>query len=110
MFEGQYLFDDAAVYGPWFARQGDRIKIVGELIKKNTANIDVSLYTKAPEDSGDGTLVTGGNLTLSTEGTVADKEYSVLKELVRYKFTATGTTAAHYALFRMCPASWFDSI
>jgi hypothetical protein len=109
MFDGQYLFHNVAVYGPWMRRQGDGIRAIGELIAQNTGDVDVTVLTKATDESGDGTAVSG-TLSLDTVGTVQSQEFTGLKDLVRYKFTATGTTAAHYALFRMLEPIWFDSV
>jgi hypothetical protein len=106
MFEAQYLFRDNPVYGPWMERRGDNVRITADVAAPNASTLSVSLFQKNTEDAGDGTLVSGGSISATTVGR-ATKEYTGLKEIVRYKFEVTGGPAV---LFRMLGPLWFDEV
>lgn len=118
MFQGQYLFNGDTVYSPWIPRGGDNLTYSADLIAQNTSELKVEVYTKNPEDIGDGDLITAteGSMTSSGLGpfseTIASTKTATegIEELVRFKFTPTTSTAGHYVLFRMLDPVWFDSV
>lgn len=78
----------------------------------------MQVYSKNSEDIGDGDDADSGvTITATTPGRYT-KEWDSAKatnpskiyELVRYKFTGKSSTATDYVLFRMLPATWFDSV
>ena len=113
MFEAQVLDTGDTVFSPWFPRQGDSAIFTLDVVDIDggaAANqITVQVFTKNSEDAGSGSQ-TGSDITRDgTEGAgQAGAEYGSLKELVRYKFSVTGTGTR--VLFRMLPPSWFDSV
>ncbi len=110
MFQAQYLFSGASVFSPWMPRQGDDLRVTAELVDKATANLEVRVFHKNREDTTNGTDADASTtITLSSVGR-ADAEWTGLEELVRYKFTSTGTTASHYVLFRILSPVWFDAV
>jgi hypothetical protein len=76
------------------------------------ATIDVEVFTKNTEDTGDGSVVspsTGSLASLTGVGqTSATWGPSTLKELVRYRYTVKSTS--EWLVFRMLPPVWFDSV
>ncbi len=116
MFESQLLFgaggDGAEVFSPWFPRQGDNAICTLEVVRISGASIQVELFTKNSEDTGDGALVTPasgtGDITRTTVGRESNEWEGGLEELVRYKFTVADATTK-WVLFRMLPPVWFDS-
>jgi hypothetical protein len=112
------LHTGSTVYSDWFPRCGDYLIATLELIRANSAKIDVAVLTKNYEDTGPGTIVSAGiTIVLSSPGR-AYNEWSPstgigLKELVRYRFTCTvqsGFGATSSALFRMLSPVWFDAV
>lgn len=118
MFEAQILMKGCTVYSPWFPRQADSVRITAELIARSGATLKVELFTKNKEDVGDGTNADSAgsptNITLSSAGRATTEWLSRstigLKEIVRFKFTVTGTYDYDWALFRMLAPVWFDSV
>lgn len=111
MFEAQYLFGGNEVYSPWMSRGGDNMTITADLISKDTSNLEVALYEKNSEDTGDGTAHSGGTLmvTDASGGTPSSKTYTGVKELVRYRIEATGS-GTNRVLYRMLTPVWFDAV
>lgn len=118
MFEAQILFKGTTIYSPWFPRQADNARMTAEVVAVSGATLKVELFTKNKEDAGDGTNAdsagTPTNITLSAAGRTTTEWLSRstigLKELVRFKFTVTGTNNYDWVLFRMLPAIWFNSV
>ena len=109
MFQGQLLIrgsSDTKVYSPWMPRGGDYLRATAEYIAGN-GDLTVSVYTKNKEETGDGTAVTGSISLTSAGRTTA--EFTGLEELVRYEFTAGGSTSQWF-LFRMLGPVWFDAV
>ena len=115
MFEAQYLMTKASagltIYSPWFPRQADNVRFNIDLDDVNGATLDIVLFHKNREDTGDGSTTGTSISALNTLGrTVA--EFKGLKEMVRYKFVvkADSNGTLGWILFRMLPPIWFDSV
>ncbi len=112
------LMKGCTVYSPWFPRQADSARFSLEVVARSGATVTVSVFTKLAEEGGDGvnsdsdgspTSIVGSAVGRTTTewlsaGTIA------LLDLVRYKFTVTGTNNYDWVLFRMLPPAWFDSV
>ena len=115
MFEAQLIHATASrgteIYSPWIPRGGDNLLATVDVVKVVGGGVSVEVATKNVEDSGDGTLVSG-----SLSGATAGRHTkgwgpSVLKELIRFKYTVTlEETAPEWVLFRMVPLLWFDTV
>jgi hypothetical protein len=85
---------DTVVYTPWFARQGDDITSVFEVIAitpNNQAKLEVELFHKNTNETGQGSSAgTGSSLTAVD---VASFHNDTLKMLLRYKVTLTHGTS-----------------
>lgn len=110
MFEGQYLFRGNTFFSPWMPRRGDNILITCDLLAQaGTVTLDVEVHEKNTEDPGDGAVI-GTALNVSATGR-ASKEFTGVMELVRYRFSCAGGSAAtEYVVFRMLSAVWFDDV
>ena len=113
MFDAQLLFNGSTVFGPWFPREQNNVRVTLDVIVAGGAQIKVELVSKKSEDSGFGTL-SGTNITTSSAGRTTTEWLNngcpnALFDLVRYKFTVTGT-AGQWILFRMLPMVWFDKV
>ena len=81
-------------------------------------SIKVEVFTKNQEDVGDGSNADSGgsptNITASAVGRTTTEWYSTgtvgLKEMVRYRFTITGTDVSDWVLFRMLSPIWFNAV
>ena len=116
MFEAQYLFTRSSdpglvIFSPWMARRGDRMRFTIDLDDVDDATIDVILFHKNTEDTGDGTTTGFAITALNTLGRT-DAEANGLKELVRYKYVVKMDEGADLGrvLFRMLAPVWFDSV
>lgn len=123
MFESQLLIrgtdESHSVYSPWFPRGGNNLRATLEVVNVSGATLKVEVFTKESDETGDGDNAqastsisesTAGRSTkewtsLSTAGTV-----STIEDMVRYKFTISGSNAADWVLFRMLPPVWFDTV
>jgi len=119
MFDGQLLIQGSTVYSPWFKRGGDSVRITVDVLEISGATLKVELFTKKADDAGDGSNAdsqgTPTNITRTTvgRGTTTEWDQSVtatisLYDLVRYKFTVTGSST-DWVLFRMLEPQWYDS-
>ncbi len=111
MFEAQRIFSSEKLFSPWMSRGGDNVIFTADVIYQsdNKPDLSVQLYEKNTEDPGDGTAITG---SISGDATGRFfKELKGVKELVRYRFTLTSTTAeVDHVLFRMLSPVWFDDV
>jgi hypothetical protein len=93
MLIGQTVFAPATgttYYGPWFARQGDALTAVLEVIDgMGTFSLKIEVQTKNNEDADSSAATLSGSKTVSSV-TTDQLSVSRAKELVRYKFTASG--------------------
>ena len=89
------------VYSPWFARQGDGITSVFEVIAINPdddAKLEVQLFHKNTDETGEGSGIGAGTSLTSVD--VATLKDSALKQLLRYQVTLTdGPNASVDQLF-----------
>lgn len=88
--------------------------ITPEVVAINGATLTIDLFTKNTEDAGDGTnadagtsISVGGTGRITVEWTSGT---AILEELVRYRFTVTGSNVSDWVLFRILPPVWFDSV
>ena len=123
MFDAQLLFvggdpiTGIKVFSPWMPRRGDHMRATLEVAQIFGATIKVDVFTKNSEDTGDGTdadSVFATNIVSAAIGRTTQEWFSAgtvgLKEMIRYRYTVTGTTTAHWVLFRMLPLVWFDAV
>jgi len=113
MFEAQYLFSGGTVLGPWMSRQADNMIMHLDLVKSSsTASTDlkVEIITKNSETAGDPTTPLTDKIDTSFEAVTSKEIKGEVLELLRYKFTASGTADDDYVLFRMLPITWFDTV
>lgn len=124
MFDSQLLFCGSVpatgikVYSPWFPKSADHLRASLEVTQIFGATIKVELFTKNSEDAGDGTNADSAgvptNITANAVGRTTQEWYSSgtvgLLEMVRYRFTVTGTLTSHWVLFRMLPPVWFNAV
>lgn len=108
MFEAQYLFASDAVYSPWMARQGTTCRLTLDLIKLTGSGFIVQLYQKDQDDTGEGTAFPSVEIDTGSLG-LTTTEFSPVKEMIRYRFSTTGT-GSQVAMFRMLSIAWFDSV
>lgn len=121
MIDGTLIFQGTTVYSPWFPRGGDFVVVTAELVAKSgsTPSLKIELYHKDSSDTGDGDNVdsagTPKNITLTTVGRTstdwaASGTISGFKELVRYKFTMSGSGGNDWSLYRLLPPQWYDTV
>lgn len=114
MFEAQLLIQAASAYSvfsPWFPRQSDHAVFTIETVNRNGGGVNVEIFTKNSETAGNGSNA-GGTTFSSPTGAGERNESGAdddLLEMVRYKFTVTGS-AGDWILFRMLPPVWFDAV
>ena len=117
MFEGQYLHQNGegfSVYSPWFPKGGANAQFTLDLIQAKDTEIGVEVFTKNTEDTGEapGTAAASLAATNSEDQHQFGTTSANLKELVRYKFTASPKSGASpgFVLFRMLAPVWFDAV
>jgi hypothetical protein len=96
----------AVYFSPWFPRQGDACTAVLEILKTSGGAFSLSceVQTKNQEQS-DASATVLATIAASAVGT-ATGLVSGCRELVRYKFTATGTSAQQWIHFRSNAPQW----
>lgn len=115
MFEGQYLHyskEDGAsnvILSPWMPRQADNATFTIETLQDGGAGLEVGILTKNSEDAGDGGTPVGSAITAGASGTVDETYTGLLKEMVRYQFTISGSAGGEFILFRMLSPIWRNS-
>ena len=98
-------------YGPWMPRQGNSLSAVLEVIDAMLPfTLKLEVQTKNHEDSDASPTLLTGNAT-ATGVETKDVSVSGAKELVRFKFTATGdpggdTPTATWVHFRTNQPIW----
>lgn len=117
MIDATLLFDGMTVYSPWFPRQADRLRVFAECIAVNGGNLQIDLYTKNEEETGDGAPVnTAVSIQLSAPGISPAAEWKTVagqegvQQLLRFRYVAGGVNANSWTLFRLLPAVWFDAV
>ena len=117
MFDAQYLIAPSTnfkILGPWMSREGDNAVFAVDLISEtlSAGSFKINIRTKAADDAGDG----GGAIAVIdiAHGDGPDRYEgevnATLKDLVRYEFEFTSAAVGTWVLFRMLPATWFDSV
>ncbi len=120
MFDSQLLITKSdgsavSVFSPWVSRGGDYVLATLDLVQTNMGSLlgalDVRVFHKNSQDSGDGSQVGSTPISRDTPGRTTT-EFGPVKELVRYKFTisAIGMEATGWALFRILSPVWFDAV
>ena len=116
MIDATFLFAGTVVYSPWFPRQADMLRVTAECVAVNNTSLEIELYTKNQEDTGDGEPVDDTvSITLSAAGrstaewkTVGGKEG--VQQLLRFRYTVGTDPTNEWILFRLLPAVWFDAV
>ena len=85
---GELIIEGESVFTEWFSRGADNAYFFCEVVTNTDADVDVDVYHKNVEDSGDGGTAKESFTTL-TGVTIGEKESLGLKELVRFKVTVT---------------------
>ncbi|MCK5944048.1 MAG: hypothetical protein KAI24_18830 [Planctomycetes bacterium] len=99
--------DAATYYSPWFPRQGEGFTAVLEVLMDSTGayTFKCDVETKNAEDADSSVGTPLGNTTASGTGTTTVSVTGCL-ELVRFKFTAQGTSALQWVHYRMNAPIW----
>lgn len=96
----------AVYYSPWWPRQADAFTAVLEVLKTSggafTLSWEVQTKNQEQADSSASVLATAS----VTGGGTKTSLVSGCLELVRYKFTATGTSAEQWIHFRSNAPQW----
>lgn len=97
--------DAILYYSPWMPRQGNDMTAVTEVIKTSgVLTLTCAVETKNAEDA-DSAASNLGSVDATTAGTVT-KSVIGCKELVRYRFEATGTSQVEWVHFRSNSPIW----
>lgn len=101
----------ATYFSPWFPRQGNACTVVIEVMLASGAltTFTCQVETKNNEDADSGLSNVGSAFAISTStstGSTTTAARSGFKELVRYKFTATGSGATRWIHFRSNAPIW----
>lgn len=99
----------ATYYTPWFPRGADSFVAVIEVLRSSSsANLTFTCagQTKNNEETDQAATTFTSFTVTSTAGAVSRQLYAGSKELVRYKFTVTGTGATQWVHFRSNSPIW----
>lgn len=115
MIDATLLFAGTVVYSPWFPRQADMLRVTAECVAVNNTSLEIELYTKNPEDTGDGLAVdVNVSITLSAAGRSTAEWKTVnepgVEQLLRFRYTVGTEASNEWILFRLLPAVWFDAV
>ena len=117
MIDATLLFAGTVVYSPWFPRQADMLRVTAECVAVNNTSLDIELFTKNSEDTGDGDPVdVNVSITLSAAGRSTAEWKTVegqegVEQLLRFRYTVgSDLTSNEWILFRLLPAVWFDAV
>lgn len=116
MFDAQNLISDGSavkVFSPWFPRGGDNVRVLVDVLAivdtgGGAPQLDVDLFHKNADDEGDGTA-NGSAIAMTATGRNTIKEWTAIKEMVRFRFTFDTSGSLALVFFRMLPPSWFDA-
>lgn len=116
MIDATMLWKGVTVYSPWFPRQADMLRVAAECVARSGATLTISLYTKSEEQTGDGlpvdentTIVLSAQVrSLAEWKTVVSQEG--VRQLLRFRFSVTGSNNNDWILYRLLPAVWFDAV
>ena len=105
MFIGQTILKDQSVFTPWIQRQADNAIFTWEAIQLfGGTSIDVKVFSKAKEDSGEGAEV--GPSSWTSSGSLRYSTFTGLLEMIRFKVSASGGAAG--GIYRLLEPTWFD--
>ena len=117
MIDATTLFNSMDVYSPWFPRKADMLRVTAECVAlQGEATVTIQLYTKKYSDSGDGELVDENvEIELDAPGRVTEEWKTVVaqqgvEQLLRFRYTVSGSEDDEWVLFRLLPATWFDAL
>lgn len=121
MIDAMILFAGSSptvVFSPWFPRQADMLRVVaGCVALSGSCELMLDLFSKSSEDVGDGVAVDATtHLTLSAVGISSPTEWRTVagqngvEQLLRFRYTVSGSAANDWILFRLLPAVWFDAV
>lgn len=98
--------DGMTLYGPWLPRQGNTFVATLQVIYTSGGafTMIVDVQTKNAEDN-DTSPTSLGTMSGTAVG-LTQKKFGGCKELVRYKYSVTGTSAAQWLHVRMNPPIW----
>lgn len=100
--------EDTVLFTDWMPRQGDHAVFTAELITAIGADFAVDVYHKNSEDSGPGAVL-GALVGATTTLGLHKKQFSGLKELVRYRITVSATADKMGGIiYRFLQVAWFD--
>jgi hypothetical protein len=125
---GRKYFYDEVVYSDWFPRQGDdmilRVELIDQSSSGTSLDVDVAVFTKNTEDTGDGAAVTAASpsinsVTMEAVSSPADQAALIktiyvqsdangLKELVRVKCSASNGNAGDWLELRIHAPIFFN--
>lgn len=123
MFDSQILIAKStsySVYSPWMSRGGDYLQATLNIVAiGGSPTLTVEVFTKNSEDSGDGESSGSQSITGTAVGVSSatwrsgagggGSSNATLEELVRYRFTISGS-AGDWVAFRMVSPVWFDAV
>ena len=120
MYDAQVIYAKepviTAMYSEWFLREGANAWFTLEIVDKSPGSSTFYLvaYTKSTELEGDGIAIPNLAITATSPGIYSKLWYASagFSELVRYGFGLQANTsgATEWAIFRVLPPSWFDSL
>lgn len=112
MFDAQYIFEGESLLSPWLSRRADNLTIYLQVLKlsSSSTSLIVEVLEKDTADTGSGTPVPGSQEIDTTESGVFSSSMVGVKQLVRYKMSLGSSSGSNYALFRVLPSVWFDSV
>ena len=91
------------------SRQGTTCRATLDLINLSGSGFIVQVYQKDHDDTGEGTVFPGPAEIDTSDLGPTTVEFSPVKEMIRYRFTAVGTNG-QAAMFRMLSMVWFDTV
>ncbi len=117
MHIGQWLVTNntktVRVKSAWFPRGADNAVFTYEEIETvGSPTLTVKVFHRSIEETGSGAVATGeGSGWSSISGTgFKTRRYDALKEMVRFEFELTGTSASLDAmLYRVLAPTWFNT-
>jgi len=93
-------------FGPWMSREADSATFVAEvLFDSGSFSLDIVVQHKNTEDIDTAAATAASFSSISTRST-SSVLGTGLKELVRYKYTVTGSAATCWVHLRMNPPLW----
>ena len=97
----------ATYFGPWVPRQGNGfLATIQVLFASAGFSVVVEVQTKNEEDNDSvSSIVSLGTMTATATG-LTQAKFTGCKELMRYKYSVTGTGSLQWLHMRMNPPIW----